>query len=221
MVAPGEVYYLVIQAHGADGNVVWHGQRAVIEGALPSWGYDINYWGGWQRYDETTRFSTTKLAFAIQPDADTSCEASGTCYQATTPRPPAPLRWEGLLGNDTHVVGLDRADADGAEFVPYSDVLRLSDGRLRCPRGNRRQLVHLHGRDDPPGMLAARQFRNVVLPAWMLAGTVRRGSEEAPVELGPHAAHVLSTTSRGGYEEARVEPVTGTLDGWVWSVSDA
>lgn len=55
---------------------------------------------------------------------------------------------------------------------------------------------------------------------WTLTGTIRRGGEEAAVELGPHAAQVLSTTSREGYEEERVEPVTGTLDGWVWSASE-
>ena len=127
---PGQVYYLVLQAHGVDGNVGWNGRRAVIEGALPSWGYDVNYWGGWQRYDETTTFSTSKLAFAVQPDPVASCEAMGSCY-APTPRPPASLHWEGLLGNDTHVIGLDAKAAEGAEFVSYNDVLRLSDGRLR------------------------------------------------------------------------------------------
>lgn len=55
---------------------------------------------------------------------------------------------------------------------------------------------------------------------WVLSGTIRRGSEEAPVELGPHAAHVLSLVSREGYEEERTEPIAGTLDGWVWSASE-
>lgn len=55
---------------------------------------------------------------------------------------------------------------------------------------------------------------------WTLSGTIRRGDEEAPVLFGPHAAHVLSTLSREGYEEERVESVAGTLDGWTWSASE-
>lgn len=55
---------------------------------------------------------------------------------------------------------------------------------------------------------------------WILSGIIRRGNEEAPVQLGAHAAHVLSVTSREGFEEETVEPVSGTLDGWVWSASE-
>jgi len=169
-VVPGEVYYLVIQAHRVDGNVVWNGQRAEIEGALPSWGYDINYWGGWQRYDETTRFSTTKLAFAIQPHAETSCEALGSCYQAMQ-RPPAPLHWEGLLGNDTHVVGLDATAADRAEFVPYSDVLRLSDGHLRYMPEEESSPVTVAA-EDPGALARIEEDRK-----WLESGTIPGRSE--------------------------------------------
>jgi hypothetical protein len=55
---------------------------------------------------------------------------------------------------------------------------------------------------------------------WVLTGTIRRGDEEAHVQLGPYAAKVLSTTSREGFEEQKTEPVSGTLDGWVWSASE-
>ena len=140
-VTPGQLYYLVLSAEGADGNVVWNGRRAEVEGALPSWGYDVNYWGGWQRYDETTNFSTTRLAFAVQPGPEADCQFAGTCYVAT-PRPPATLHWEGLLSNGTTVIGQDAASAQGASFVPRSDVLRLADGRLRyLPEGAREPVV--------------------------------------------------------------------------------
>jgi hypothetical protein len=54
---------------------------------------------------------------------------------------------------------------------------------------------------------------------WVLTGTIRRGDQEAAVRLGPHAALILSKTSRDAIDQETNEPVSGTLDGWVWSAS--
>lgn len=164
-VEPGTTYYLVVQAHHVDGNVVWNGRRAAIDEALPSWGYDVNYWGGWQRYDGRTNFSTTRLAFAVEPDESSQCQSLGTCY-AATPRPAATLHWDGLLGNDNHVVGVDAKEAEGASFVPYSDVLRLANGRLRyLPEGRAEPVTVLA---DDSGALAKIEADR----RWLESGTV-------------------------------------------------
>lgn len=164
-VTPGVSYFLVVQAHGADGTVVWNGTRGAVPGALPSWNYDQNYWGGWQAYDETTNFSDSHLAFTVDPHATQMCAALGACYTAT-PRPPAALHWEGLLGNATTVVGVSREEAAGAAYVPHSSVLRLAGGELRyVPEG---ATAPVTVPPDDPGALAAIAADR----AWLAEGTV-------------------------------------------------
>lgn len=176
---PGSVLYLVVEAIGADGNVVWNGVRRDLPGALPSWNYDLAFWGGWQRYDDTTPYATTHLAFAVQPGPESRCEAIGGCY-AATPRPPAELHWEGLLSNDTTVIGLDAAAAAGTEFVPWSDVLRLTDGSLRyLPDGASDPLTAPP--DDPDALAAIAADR-----AWLASGSVP-GRSDAEREVAARA----------------------------------
>lgn len=164
-VEPGQVHYLVVQATGADGTVVWNGRRFPLPGALPSWNYDENAFGGWYRYDDTTRYSTTHLAFAVQPDDSARCAAIGSCYTAT-PRPPAELHWEGLIGNDLTVIGLDAAAVEGAKFVPYTTVLRLSDGQLRyLPDGTTTPVTV--PADDPGALAEMAEARD-----WLESGSI-------------------------------------------------
>lgn len=79
---------------------------------------------------------------------------------------------------------------------------------------------HLAPLDARARQSVARVAETLLDGGWVLSGVIRRGREEAPVRLGLQAAQVLSATSREGFEEERIEPVSGTLDGWVWSASE-
>lgn len=109
--------------------------------------------------------------------------------------------------------------AEGQALVYMAGVFSAASGSANEPDadGLRSHLVSLDGRARHS---VARVAEAMLDGGWALTGTIRRGQEEAPVELGPHAAHVLSMIAREGYEEERTEPVAGTLDGWVWSASE-
>lgn len=66
----------------------------------------------------------------------------------------------------------------------------------------------------------ARLAQSLMDGGWILTGTIRRGDEEAPVRLGLQGADVLSQASRESLTQETVEPVSGVLDGWVWSASE-
>lgn len=66
----------------------------------------------------------------------------------------------------------------------------------------------------------ARLAETVHEAGWTISGTVRRGSQEAPLHLAPGGADLLGRVSREGTESEETVPVAGTLDGWVWSRSE-
>jgi hypothetical protein len=109
--------------------------------------------------------------------------------------------------------------AEGQALVFMAGVFSAATEAANEPvaDGLRSHLVSIDARSR---YSIARVAETLLDPGWALTGTIRRGGEEAPIELGPHAAHVLSTISREGYEEERTEPLSGTLDGWVWSSSE-
>lgn len=109
--------------------------------------------------------------------------------------------------------------AEGQALVFMAGVFAAASAAADEPDadGLRSHLVSLDARARQS---LARVAEALLDGGWALSGTIRRGAEEASIALGPHAAHVLSTISREGYEEERVEPVSGTLDGWVWSASE-
>src|SRR5699024_10416199 len=82
--AETEEYTVVLQAHDTDANVVWYGNRSPVEGAIPSWNYDVAYWGGWVQYGvgDAERFANWNLAFYIN-DALTStgCAGVNECWR--------------------------------------------------------------------------------------------------------------------------------------------
>lgn len=109
--------------------------------------------------------------------------------------------------------------AEGQALVFMAGVFAAASDATGDPDadGLRSHLVSLDGRARHS---VARVAEALLDGGWILSGTIRRGQEEAAVELGPHAAHVLSLISREGYEEERTVLVSGTLDGWVWSASE-
>ncbi|KRV48330.1 hypothetical protein AQ490_25280 [Wenjunlia vitaminophila] len=122
-------YYLVVEAEDAAGKVVWNGWKGALAGALPSWNYDVPYWGGWKAYD-TDPWATTHLAFAIDPSGAQACAATNTCYKSV---PPGELvaYTAGLLGNGRTTAAITPLEAHGATYVPDSNVLRLPNGDWR------------------------------------------------------------------------------------------
>lgn len=162
--APGQPYYLVLQATGASGNVVWNGTKTALSGALPSWNYDVAYWGGWQAYD-FDRWVNTHTAFGIDLFGPDDCAATNTCYK---PIPSGDLvaYTAGLLGNGTTTVALTPLQAYGASYVPDSNVLQLPDGEWRYLPDGASQPVTVPAGD--PG--AQRQIAES--RAWLASGTV-------------------------------------------------
>lgn len=79
---------------------------------------------------------------------------------------------------------------------------------------------HLAPLGAPARRSVARVAESLMDGGWILTGSIRRGREEVPVQLGPYGARILRDTSREVFEEERVEAVAGTLDGWTWSTSE-
>lgn len=65
----------------------------------------------------------------------------------------------------------------------------------------------------------ARLAETIVEGGWVIDGVIRRGSEERPLHLSVAAARILRAISREELEEESVERVSGTLDGWRWSLT--
>jgi len=109
--------------------------------------------------------------------------------------------------------------AEGQALVYMAAVFGAAEEAVSSP-----DLEDLRSRLAPLGARArqsvARLAEAVTDAGWSVTGTIRRGSEEAPVRLGLAGAQVLSTSSREGFEKEQTESVTGTLDGWVWSKSE-
>ncbi|MFI0897291.1 hypothetical protein [Streptomyces sp. NPDC020983] len=162
--AAGQDYYLVVQASGTSGSVVWNGVRSAVPGALPSWNYDVAYWGGWHAYDSGT-LATTHAAFGIGLTGADACGASHTCYRPV-PAGDLAATTAGLLGNGTTTVALSPLDAHGASYVPDSNVLRLPDGDWRyLPDGAAQPVTVPAGDPGAAAQIAASR-------AWLAAGTV-------------------------------------------------
>ena len=170
---PGQTYYLVIQATGASGNVVWNGTQTTVTGALPSWNYDLAYWGGWQAYN-FDGWSGYHAAFGIDLSGTDECEATNTCYR---PIPAGDLvaRTAGLLGNGTTTAAVTPLQAYGASYVPDSNVLQLPDGDWRyLPDGASQPVTVPAGDTGALAQIAASR-------AWLASGTVpgRTAAEKA------------------------------------------
>ena len=170
---PGQTYYLVLQAGGTSGNVVWNGTKTAIGGSLPSWNYDVGYWGGWQSYnfDGWVNFHA---AFGIDLTGADDCATTNTCYK---PIPAGDLvaTTAGLLGNGTTTVALTPFQAYGAAYVPDSNVLRLPDGNWRyLPAGVSAPVTVPAGDPGAVAQIAASR-------AWLASGTVpgRTAAEKA------------------------------------------
>ncbi|NUS10180.1 MAG: hypothetical protein HOY69_02020 [Streptomyces sp.] len=163
-VTAGQTYYLVVQASGTSGTVVWNGTKAAVAGALPSWNYDVGYWGGWKAYD-ADGWVNYHAAFGIGLSGADACRASNTCYK---PIPAADLAatTAGLLGNGTTTVALTPFEAYGASYVPGSNVLRLPDGDWRyLPDGAAQPVTVPAGDPGATAQIAASR-------AWLASGTV-------------------------------------------------
>ena len=180
-VTAGQTYYLVVQAIGASGNVVWNGTRAAIAGALPSWNYDPAYWGGWQAYDgrRAGAYSNTHVAFGINLSGADDCGATITCYKSI-PAGDLVAYTAGLLGNGQTTVALTPLQAYGASYIPDSNVLQLPNGEWRYLPDGASQPVTVPA--DDPGALA----QIAASRAWLASGTVpgRAGQEKATAARG-------------------------------------
>jgi hypothetical protein len=164
-VTPGRTYYLVIQASGADGKVDWNGTKtAPVPDALPSWNYDVPYFGGWHSYD-TGSAVNTHLAFGVDLPAGDDCAASNSCYKAV-PAGELLAATAGLLGNGKTTVGIPPFEAYGATYVANSNVLQLPDGQWRyLPDGANEPVTVPVG--DPGAAAQIADSR-----AWLASGTV-------------------------------------------------
>jgi hypothetical protein len=109
--------------------------------------------------------------------------------------------------------------AEGQALVYMAGVFRAATLAADQPDadGLRAHLVSIDGRARQS---LARVAEVLIDGGWVLSGVIRRGEEESALQLGPHAAHVLSTVSREASQEERLEPVAGAIDGWVWSASE-
>ncbi|MGW5354456.1 hypothetical protein ACWERV_28555 [Streptomyces sp. NPDC004031] len=162
--AAGQDYYLVVQASGTSGDVVWNGTRSTLSGALPSWNYDPAYWGGWHAYDSGT-LATTHAAFGIGLTGADACAAANTCYRPV-PAGILAATTAGLLGNGTTTVSLTPFEAYGASYVSGSNVLRLPDGDWRyLPDGAAPPVTVPAGDRGAAAQIAASR-------AWLASGTV-------------------------------------------------
>ena len=106
-----------------------------------------------------------------------STEGAWTTNEAAAP---GELHWEGLLGNDTTVIGLDSAAAEGARFLPYADVLELPEGSLRYLPDGATAPVTVPAHD--PGALAKADADR----AWLEGGEIP-GRSAAEREISARA----------------------------------
>ncbi len=128
--------------------------------------------------------------------------ADGTApQQANTYPAPVPLVASGLLGNSPGpVLPVTPEEARGASYLPWSNVLRLPDGRLRFvpPGGGEAVTV---APDDPDAAAAAASSR-----AWLEAGTVP-GTDAVERNISARALLDLRLlTRRNGATLAGVHP---------------
>lgn len=194
-VTAGQPYYLVVQATGASGNVVWNGSKAALSGTLPSWNYDVAYWGGWQAYDFDS-WVNNHAAFGVDLTGAAACGTTNTCYK---PIPAADLAatTAGLLGNGTTTVALAPFEAYGATYVKDSNVLQLPDGDWRYLPGGATQPVTVPA-GDPGARAQIAESR-----AWLATGTVP-GRTQAERDASARALLTLRllTHANGAVEAA-------------------
>lgn len=109
--------------------------------------------------------------------------------------------------------------AEGVALVYLASVFSAADEAVSSPDTDnlRAQLAPLTVRARHS---VARLADTVAEAGWNVTGTVRRGSQEAPMHLGLSGADLLGRISREGIETEDIVPVSGTLDGWVWSRSE-
>ncbi|MGH3088627.1 MAG: glycoside hydrolase family 15 protein [Rubrobacteraceae bacterium] len=80
---------------------------------------------------------------------------------------PVPLRISGLIGNSSgNVVPIPPEDAEGASYLPHSNVLRLPDGRLQYVPEDSETPITVPP-DDPGAMRSAAETR-----AWLESGDI-------------------------------------------------
>ncbi|MDO8149177.1 hypothetical protein Q6350_12125 [Isoptericola sp. b515] len=162
-VAGGTGYALVVQADVPSGKVAWHGTKTARPGSLPSWNYDVPYWGGWQQY------GGSRAAFHINPTGLEGC--GGGCYQVV-PDWALRLPVAGLYSNGTDVAPISPSEGWGAEYVPGSNVLEMPDGRWRyLPEGATSPVTVAAG--DADAMAQIEESR-----AWLASGTIPGSTAE-------------------------------------------
>jgi hypothetical protein len=165
-VSAGARYFLVLQASTTQtGRVAWFGTRTAVAGGLPSWNYDLAYWGGWKQY------SGYYPAFVLDPVGSQGCGDPDACYKAT-PSWVGAANSAGLYSNGTATAGISPTEGWGGSYVEGSNVLRLPSGRWRyLPDGATTPVTVAAG--DPQ---AARQVE--AARAWLAQGTVPGGTAE-------------------------------------------
>ena len=176
-VTPGQEYALVLQATGTDGAVEWWGSRSAAPGALPSWNYDREYWGGWveQGSGAAARYAGWDLAFYV--DDSHGCATENSCWRRLDGEHLG-VQPAGILGTPGHPYALSAFETAGARFVPGSSVLELADGSwLYVPAGADAPVVV--PAEHPAALAQVEESR-----AWLASGTVpgRTQAERAMAE---------------------------------------
>ncbi|KAB7742948.1 hypothetical protein GA707_14935 [Nostocoides sp. F2B08] len=108
---------------------------------------------------------------------------------------------------------------EGVALVYLAGVFAAANDAVSSP--DTEQLVAQLSPLSVRARLSVARLADTVREAgWNVSGTIRRGSQEAPIHLAVAGADLLSRASREGIESEETIPVVGTLDGWVWSRSE-
>lgn len=181
---PSTKYFAVLQAQGWESgtNIAWHGNRALVPGALKSWSYDKAYWGGWQEYGSgaAARFANYNLAFYVNDALNPGgCRASNSCWRHV-PAEQLAVNPAGLLGTPGNPYALSAFQVVGAHYVRGSSVLVLPGGEwFYLPEGATEPVVVPAG--DPDAQAQIDESRR-----WLAAGTVP-GDTDAEREMAERA----------------------------------
>lgn len=161
-------YSVVLQADGTSDDVVWYGNRARVEEAIPSWNHDADFWDGWVQYGvgEAAHFADRNLAFYINDSLTPGgCAAANECWRAL-PTSETFVEPAGLIGAPGSPHALTAFEAAGAEYVDGSSVLATQDGQwLYVPPGVQEPAVVPTGHAGAAAQIAESR-------EWLAAGEV-------------------------------------------------
>ncbi|WP_194164911.1 glycoside hydrolase family 15 protein [Pseudactinotalea sp. HY160] len=166
--APGHEYTIVLEARGTDGEVIWHGNRSRVPGAIPSWNYDLEHWGGWVQYGRgrAAHLTNWNLAFYVDDAlSEHGCAGLNECWRHV-PAAERHVYPAGLIGAPGRPHALTAYAATGASYVPGSSVLALPGGPwLYAPGEGGDPVVVAAG--DPGALAQIEESR-----AWLASGSV-------------------------------------------------